>query len=85
MLHESFSHEFKIIPAQQRKITERFNSHRQIIQKLMNEAMDENENLKHAIAVFKIDDKNYQKTIEKIINPSSNRDDAARQDLLIGS
>ena len=65
MLDKSFSDEFKIKTAEQKKISERFSTHKQMVQLVMSDAWKENEDLKRAIPVFKIDNDNYTKCVEE--------------------
>ena len=70
-LDKSFAGEFNIKTAEQKKISERFSTHKQMVQLVMSDAWKENEDLKQAIPVFQIDEDNYVRCIEDIINSSS--------------
>ena len=75
MLDKSFAVEFNIKTAEQKKISERFSTHKQMLQLVMSDAWKENEDLKQAIPVFQIDNDNYIKCVEDIINsPSVHQD-----------
>ena len=71
ILQESFSGEFKIGAPEQKKISERFNLSKSLIQQLMSDAWEEDENLRKAIRTFKSSDKDYRKTIEEILSSPS--------------
>ena len=85
MLHANFSNEFKIQSSQQKRITERFNNNKQAIQKLMNEDLEEEENLKRAIEIFRNYNRNYYKVIEEIISAPSINYDSAKLNVLMAS
>jgi thiopeptide-type bacteriocin biosynthesis protein len=75
MLDKSFAVEFNIKTAEQKKISERFSTHKQMVQLVMSDAWKENVDLKRAIPVFQIDSDSYIRCIEDIINsPSVNQD-----------
>jgi thiopeptide-type bacteriocin biosynthesis protein len=82
MLDKSFAGEFNIKTAEQKKISERFSTHKQMVQLVMSDAWKENvrkdsfgEDLKRAIPVFQIDNDSYIKCVEDIINsPSVHQD-----------
>ena len=71
ILHESFSEEFKIGALEQKKISERFNLSKSLIQQLMSNGWEEDENFSIAIPLFKSDNKDYHKTIGEIISSPS--------------
>ncbi|WP_018616399.1 lantibiotic dehydratase [Segetibacter koreensis] len=71
ILHNNFSSEFKIGPQEQKKISERFSSNKQLIHQLMSENLDDNKDLKTAIDAFRINSDNYRNTIEQILSSSS--------------
>jgi thiopeptide-type bacteriocin biosynthesis protein len=81
MLDKSFAGEFNIKTTEQKKISERFSTHKQMVQLVMSDAWKENvrkvtkdsfgEDLKRAIPVFQIDNDSYIKCVEDIINASS--------------
>jgi thiopeptide-type bacteriocin biosynthesis protein len=74
-LDREFSKEFNIRSAEQKKISEQFNLHKNLLQPIMDNAWKENADLKHAISNFEIIHKDYKKCIEEIlIAPSINRD-----------
>lgn len=75
LLDKSFAGEFNIKPAEQKKISERFSTHKQMVQLVMSDAWKENEDLKRAIPVFQINNDSYIKCIEDIMNsPSVHQD-----------
>ena len=75
MLDKNFAGEFNIKTAEQKKISERFSTHKQMVQLVMSDAWKENEDLKRAIPVFQIDNDSYIKCVEDIINaPSVHQD-----------
>jgi len=75
MLDKSFAGEFNIKTAEQKKISERFSTHKQMVQLVMSDAWKENEDMKRAIPVFQIDNDSYINCVEDIINsPSVNQD-----------
>jgi thiopeptide-type bacteriocin biosynthesis protein len=82
MLDKSFAGEFNIKTAEQKKISERFSTHKQMVQLVMSDAWKENvrkdsfgEDLKRAIPVFQIDNDCYIKCVEDIMNaPSVHQD-----------
>jgi len=75
MLDKSFAGEFNIKTAEQKKISERFSTHKQMVQLVMSDAWKENEDLKRAIPVFQINNDSYIKCIEDIMtSPSVHQD-----------
>jgi thiopeptide-type bacteriocin biosynthesis protein len=75
VLDRSFGEEFNIKSAEQKKISERFSTHKQLVQSVMNGIAKENEDLGKAISVFEVENKIYKKCIEEILNtPSINRE-----------
>ena len=82
MLNKNFAGEFNIKTAEQKKISERFSTHKQMVQMVMSDAWKEDvrkdsfgEDLKLAIPVFQINNDSYIKCIEDIINsPSVHQD-----------
>jgi thiopeptide-type bacteriocin biosynthesis protein len=85
LLYENFSNEFKIGAPQQKKISERFSSNKQLIQKLMDEATGENENLNQAIGFFNIKDENYHNAINEILHAPSIHHDIGQINRLMQS
>lgn len=82
-LHTGFSSEFNISGPQQKKISERFSHNKKLIQHLMSDAWQENENLKQAITLFKMEHQEYQKCIEQLWNSASvNKDINNLNDLM---
>lgn len=75
MLDKNFAGEFNIKTAEQKKISERFSTHKQSVQLVMSDSWKENEDLKLAIPVFQISNDNYIKCIEDIINSPSIHND----------
>lgn len=74
VLDKSFGEEFNIKSAEQKKISERFSTHKQLVQSVMNGIAKENEDLGKAISVFEVENKIYKTCIEEILNaPSINR------------
>lgn len=71
ILHENFSHEFNISGPQQKKISERFSTNKKLIQQLMNDGNEEDENMKMAIDLFKINDQEYKDAISSILESPS--------------
>ena len=75
MLNKNFAGEFNIKTAEQKKISERFSTHKQMVQLVMSDAWKEDEGLKLAIPVFQINNDSYIKCIEDIMNsPSVHQD-----------
>ena len=75
VLDKSFGEEFNIKSAEQKKISERFSTHKHLVQSVMNGIAKEDEGLGKAISVFEADNKIYKKCIEEILNaPSINRE-----------
>ena len=75
MLDKSFAGEFNIKTAEQKKISERFSTHKQMVQLVMSHAWKENQDLKLAIPVFQINNDSYIKCIEDIMDSPSVRHD----------
>lgn len=74
-LDKSFAGEFNIKTAEQKKISERFSTHKQMVQLVMSDAWKEHEDLKRAIPVFQIENDSYITCIEDIINSPSVQQD----------
>ena len=82
MLNKNFAGEFNIKTAEQKKISERFSSHKQMVQLVMSDAWKEDvrkdsfgEDLKLAIPLFQINNGSYIKCIKDIMNsPSVHQD-----------
>jgi len=71
ILGKNFNEEFNIKSAEQKKISERFSTHKQLVQVVMSDAWKENEDLKLAIGNFEITNKDYRSCIEEILNTAS--------------
>ncbi|HKC34897.1 MAG TPA: lantibiotic dehydratase, partial [Chitinophagaceae bacterium] len=78
ILGKNFGEEFNIKSAEQKKISERFSTHKQLVQLVMSDAWKENvrkdsfgEDLKLAIGNFEITNKDYRSCIEEILNTAS--------------
>jgi len=71
ILDKNFSEEFNIKSSEQKKISERFSTHKQLVQLVMSDAWKENEDLKLAIGNFEITNKDYRSCIEEILNTAS--------------
>ncbi len=71
ILDKNFGEEFNIKSAEQKKISERFSTHKQLVQLVMSDAWKENEDLKLAIGNFEITNKDYRSCIEEILNTAS--------------
>jgi thiopeptide-type bacteriocin biosynthesis protein len=75
MLGKSFAGEFNIKTAEQKKISERFSTHKLMVQLVMSDGWKEDKDLQRAIPVFQIDNDCYIKCVEDIINaPSVHQD-----------
>lgn len=70
-LDRSFGEEFNIKSAEQKKISERFSAHKQLVQSVMNGIAKEDKDLRRAIDVFEVKNENYKRCIEEILNASS--------------
>lgn len=70
-LDRSFGEEFNIKSAEQKKISERFSAHKQLVQSVMNGVAKEDKDLRRAIDVFEVENENYKRCIEEILNASS--------------
>jgi thiopeptide-type bacteriocin biosynthesis protein len=81
-LDRSFAAEFNIKTAEQKIISERFSTHKQTVQLVMNDDWKQNvvndsygEDLERAIAIFQITNEDYIKCIDDILDsPSINKD-----------
>ena len=85
LLNKKFSDEFKVGAAERKIISERFSSHKALIQQLMKDEWDEDENLDKAIRFFKIDHDDYYRAIEEILNSASVHHDRQQLNLLMAS
>ena len=75
VLDKSFGEEFNIKSAEQKKISERFSTHKHLVQSVMNGIAKEDEDLGKAISVFEVENKTYKKCIEETLNaPTINRE-----------
>ena len=71
VLDKSFGEEFNIKSAEQKKISERFSTHKHLVQSVMNGIAKEDQDLGKAISVFEVENKIYKKCIEEILNAFS--------------
>ena len=85
MLDKSFADEFNIKGAEQKKISERFSIHKQVVQLVMSDAWKENEDLEQTIPVFVIDNDSYRRCVEEILHAPSVYQDRQQLDRLMQS
>jgi len=84
-LYKGFSEEFKVGPAEQKKISERFSNNRQIIQVVMSDGWETDENLNHAIRAFKDRPAGYRQVIRDILESPSVHGDIPEVNRLMSS
>ena len=84
VLNEQFATEFHVGPAEQKKISERFNDKKKLVQQLMSEEWDD-ENLTAAVAHFRIDDPAYRAVVAQVLSITKASEGLSTLNALMGS
>jgi len=84
-LNQNFSVEFKIASSERKKISERFNQHKRLVNFLLSNEWETDENLSRAVKVFTTPKINYYNTIDEILRAPSVIADPQQLDRLMSS
>lgn len=83
ILDRSFGEEFKIKSAEQKMISERFSTHKQLVYSILNDELKSGDELKEVINIFKVDCEDYKNCVSAILNTSSIQKDAEQLNQLM--